>query len=67
MKSKTKTPGKLTIEVRHVGGWLAATVKERPEIHTQGRTLPEVLENVADACYQVDEARRLMPAGKARA
>jgi len=57
----------LTIHIRPAGAWLAVTVEERPEAQTQGRTLAEVLENVADACHELDLARKSLKAGKNRA
>jgi predicted RNase H-like HicB family nuclease len=57
-----RTRAQLTVQVRRVGSWWAATVKELPEVHTQGRTLGEVLENVGDACEQICEAKRALAA-----
>ena len=57
----------LTIKLRRVGKWYAATVNERPEVQTQGRTRAEALANVADALHQLELARKSLASGKVHA
>ncbi|HEY3325373.1 MAG TPA: hypothetical protein VGP72_33280 [Planctomycetota bacterium] len=46
----------LTIHLRQVDGWYAATVDEVPEIQTQGRTIEEALDMVRDAFNELQAA-----------
>jgi predicted RNase H-like HicB family nuclease len=47
---------KYTAMIVKVDGWYAATVKELSGVNTQGRTLEEVRENLADAIEMIIES-----------
>ena len=48
---------KLTIVLRKEGKWYAATIREVPEVHTQGRTEKEALDNAIDALHDIEKAK----------
>lgn len=47
---------KFTAEIVKVGEWYAATVKELSGVHTQGKTLEEVRENLQEAIQLILES-----------
>lgn len=49
---------KYTALYKKVGKWYAASVVEIPGVHTQGKTLQEAKENLADALKLVIETNR---------
>jgi len=57
---KKRKADDITIRLRSVGEWWAATVDEMPEIHTQGHTREEAISNVADAIHELSEAKKLL-------